>query len=398
MADWLQSREQRSEKKAAKSAAGPDQAPEDSPARAQAQLRQQEKRQDKRESNVEAGLDVLDTWLADLARDGLAGLRAKPAKDWDGMAARLVDTQAPGLAGRLRRAGMRIYGSAAPGWEAGVARELARIALLSHSYRRLAALPEPLRHDVKTAIGWVASQDDALATPGVDDVWLVCGNHTQDDERIARRSCHLRGQRSGRRAVLLQFSAGSQALPPPLLPGTRHRGTLHFYPGALPLRAVFASHPTLPATPAALSDTATPALPDAATAQALPPAALALPPAAMASAEAAPGLSALLAEYTRALAVQPFIDAYPMQLEQVVPHVFAAPVQAQPHFVLRAADGASVPLDPAFRHGWHLLALAGGHPAGVFGLWHGDTFLPLAARIGDRLHDLDGGSAPGAVQ
>lgn len=352
--DWLQSRDQRSEKKAAKLAdAEAAQTPEDIAAKAQSQQKRQEKRQD----NIDGGLAVLDTWLADLARDGLAGLRSKPAKGWDAMAARLVDTQAPGLAARLRRAGMQIYGSSAAGWEVGAARELAQIALLSHSYRRLGSLPALLQHDVKSAIGWLVNQDEVLAEPGHADLWQVCGNHTQDDERISRRACYLRGQCSGRWAMLLQFSAGAQPLPPPLLLGTCHQGTLHFYPGALPLRVAFGSDVEL-----------------------LPTAPVAMP--------AAPSnMVALLTEYAQALAVNPFIEAYPMLLEQVVPHVVAEPAA---HFMLRASDGALLPVDTRFRHGWQLHALAGAAPTTIFGLWNGYAFLPLTVSIDGRVHGLDG--------
>lgn len=348
VSDWLQSREQRSEKKAAKLADAEAQSPQDIAAKEQSQ----QKRQEKRQGNVEGGLAVLDTWLADLARDGLAGLRSKPAKDWEAMAARLVDTQAAGLAARLRRAGMAIYASSAGAWEVPVAREMAQLSLLSQSYRRLASLPPPLQHDVKSAIGWVMNQDEVLAQAGHTDRWLVCGNHTQDDERISRRACYLRGRDSGRWAMLLQFSAGAQPLPPPLLPGTCHQGTLHYYPSATPLRVVFGADMRMASASA-------------------PPA----PPS---------DFGALLTSYAEALAVNPFIEHFPMQLEQVTPQL------ENGVFGVRAGDGAMLALHGAFRHGWQLHAIAGGMPASLFGVWNGYAFLPLAVTCGARLHALDG--------
>jgi hypothetical protein len=350
VSDWLQSREQRSEKKAAKLA---DAEAAHTPEELAAKEQSQQKRQDKRQGNVEAGLAVLDTWLADLARDGLAGLRSKPAKDWEAMAARLVDTQAAGLAARVRRAGMAIYGSSAANWEVPVARELAQLALLSQGYRRLANMPAALQQDLKAAIGWVVGQDEVLAEAGHADRWLVCGIQTQDDERISRRACYLRGLDSGRWAMLLQFSAGAQPLPPPLLPGTCHQGTLHFYPGALPLRVAFGADVCLVPDPV----------------QAPPPAS---------------DVNALLAEYANALAVNPFAEHYPMLLGQVVPQFDGA------QFSLRASDGTLLPLLPSFRHGWQVHAIAGGAPASVFGLWNGYGLLPLAVSAHGRLHALDG--------
>jgi hypothetical protein len=348
--DWLQSREQRNEKKAAKLADAETQTPEEAAAKEQSQ----QKRQEKRQGNVEAGLAVLDTWLADLAREGLAGLRSKPAKDWEAMAARLVDTQAGGLATRLRRTGKAIYASSAAAWEVPVARELAQLALLSQSYRRLASLPPTLQHDVKSAIGWVVTQDELLTEAGHTDHWLVFGNHTQVDERIGRRACYLRGRDSGRWAMLLQFSAGAQPLPPPLLPGTWHHGTLHFHQSAWPLRAVFGPDVQMTTAdwpPAGPSD-----------------------------------LDALLTSYAEALAANPFVEHFPMQLEQVVPQMEGG------QLVLRASDGAALPVHGAFRQGWQLHALAGGAAASVFGVWNGYALLPLAITCGSRLHVFDGDS------
>lgn len=350
VSDWLQSREDRSEKKAAKLLdADASQTPEDSAAKALSQA----KRQEKRSGNVEAGLAVLDTWLGDLARDGLANLRSKSAKDWEAMAARLVDTQAGALAARLRRTGMLIYGSSAPGWETAVARELAQIALLSQAYKRLSTLPLPLQYDVKAAIGWVMTNDEVLAERSHTDLWEVCGNHTQDDERISRRTCYLRGRASGRWAALFQFSAGAQALPPPLLLGTWHQGMLHFYPGALPLRVAFGADVALAPTPAPVTPVAA-------------------------------NITALLGDYAAALSAQPFLETFPMLLEQVVPIV-----SETQQFALKDHAGALLPIAPCFRHAWHLLALAGGAPATIFGLWSGDCFTPLSVLVQGRLYSLD---------
>jgi hypothetical protein len=348
--DWLQSRAQRSEKNATKAQ---ELTPENSAAKAQ----RQQKTQDKRAGNVEAGLAILDTWLADLAQGGLAGLRSKPAQDWEAMAARLVDTQASGLATRLRRAGMLIYGSSSSGWETAVARELGQLALLSQSYRRLATLPTPLQHDIKSAIGWAVSQDDVLLEPGVPDHWQVFGNHTDNDARIGRRTCYLRGRDSGRWAMLLQFSAGGQALPPPLLPGAWYHGTLHYYPGAAPLRAVFGADVQM--TP----ETSMPQAP-------------------------ALDVAALLLHYAQALAANPFLDTFPMQLDGVVPQVDGG------RWSLRAPDGALIPVQDGFRQGWQLHAVAGGAPANVFGVWNGIAYLPLSVACGQRLYVLDGASPP----
>ncbi|WP_374582787.1 SWIM zinc finger family protein [Pseudoduganella sp.] len=355
VSDWLHSREERSEKKAAR------QAEAATPEALAAREASQQKRQEKRQGNVEAGLAVLDTWLEDLARDGLATLRGKPSREWDAMAARLVDCQAPGLAGRLRRLGLQVYGGGGAGWELAAARELGQLALLRRAYQRLAALPAGLQHEVRAAIGWATSQEEVLALAGVCDTWTVCGNRLQDDGRVSSRATYLRGAGSGRWAMLLQFSAGSQALPAPLLHGASYHGTLHFYPAAWPLRALAAPDFAVAAGPVAM-----PAAPDG------------------------EGFAAPLLAYAQALAANPFLESCPMHLAAVTP-VFA-PGSAAP-WSLRAANGEALALDGAFRQAWQLHALAGGHAVEVFGLWSGYSFLPLAVSAAGRAVSFDGGQA-----
>ncbi|WP_279580295.1 hypothetical protein [Fodinicola feengrottensis] len=61
------------------------------------------KRAEQREARVSAGLDELDQWLSDQVRTGLAGLSRGGYAQLDAMAARMVDAQAPAVAGTLRR-------------------------------------------------------------------------------------------------------------------------------------------------------------------------------------------------------------------------------------------------------------------------------------------------------
>jgi hypothetical protein len=352
--DWLQSRNQRAEKKAVKQSE--DAAPPSEEELA-AKARSQQKRQEKRSSNVEQGLDVLDTWLADIAREGLAGMKAKSTQTWEAMAARMVDSQAPGLATRVRRAAALIHATTQADWELPVARELARLALLTQSYRRLPQLPAGLQADVKNAVGWVVNQEDALAQPGLDDTWQCVGNHTQHEDRVSWRACYYRGATSRRWAMLMQFSGGNQPLPPPPVPGTILRGNVHYYPSSAPLRAVFSADVR--------------ALNSAEIGAHVPPA------------MATEGLDAQLSGYAQALAENPFVEQLPFQLGAVVPqHVDGL-------LVLRDNDGKAIPVRPVFQHAWRLLALAGGMRVDIFGLWDGYDLLPLRVTVGAQSYSLE---------
>lgn len=131
---------------------------------------------------------------------------------------------------------------------------------------------------------------------------------------------------------------------------------MHFYPGAAPLRVVPGSDLQLISAPGA---------------SAAPPA----------------NVDALMGDYAQALALNPFIEQYPMLLEQVTVQLDAA---EGPRLSLRAPGGALLPVERRFSHGWQLLALSGGSPATVFGTWNGENLMPLNVRAGDRLYRLGG--------
>src|SRR2546430_15497381 len=63
------------------------------------------RRQARREDRVAAGVAELDGWLADQVRRGLGTLERGGSAEFAAVAARMVDAQASGLAGGLRRAG-----------------------------------------------------------------------------------------------------------------------------------------------------------------------------------------------------------------------------------------------------------------------------------------------------
>lgn len=340
--DWLDSRQARREKKEEKAA---DQSPE----AAAASAAQARKREDKRARNIANGLADLQTWLDDLARDGIATVRERGPGFWEGMAARMVDAQAGAIGNRLRRASGLCFQSANPDWERQLGSELASLYMLCQAHARLDALPAPLQADVRTLVGWSVAQESVLAEPEIADRWQVLAQSTEDEGRVRARTTWLRGATSGRWAMLLHYSAGGQGFEVSLAAGTEFDGALCFYPGAWPLRALIKEQ----------SGTR--------------------PLGAMAP---APGLDAALDEHAGALAVQPFIDRYPLLLDAVVP-------DSASRSALRTADGRLLPLHAAFRHALHLLALSGGHPLTVFGEWDGVCLLPLSVWQDGRLFNID---------
>ena len=240
MVDWLQKRRDREEKRTE------CKEKEDGPAPASDNQKARERRTEQRNKNVQDGLDRLDLWLKDLVRSGLADLAGKPASFWEEQAKRLVDAQAPGLAGRVARLAL-LPPSSADAVERLLG-ELGRIKLLLHAYGRIDQIEPALASEIRQILGWNVSQD-ALEREGqrVQDNWIVAGQWDDDGERIATRRSWIIGRRTGRIALVLLFSVGGQPYGESMVPGTEQEGTLLFYPGASLQRAKFVSRDGIPA-------------------------------------------------------------------------------------------------------------------------------------------------------
>ncbi|WP_075793636.1 SWIM zinc finger family protein [Massilia putida] len=336
--DWLQNRQVRQEKKvSATTLPNPE---------AAAQAR---KREEKREDKVDAGLLELQTWLHDLAREGLASVRSRGQGFWDAIAARMADAQAAPLARRLRRTGSMLYQSGLRNAETLVANELASLYLLTQAWQRIDQLAPALQADVRALLGWTMSQDEVLRQRPVADRWRVLAQSTFDDDRLRARATWLHGASQGRWALHLQYAVGTQGFDQQLAPGTAFDGELCFYPSAYPLRAQIRRQ-----------DEAWPL-----------------------SADLEPSdLDGLLGTYADALAAQPFLERHPVLLGGLVP-------DDADRGIVRDAHGRRIALHPAFRHPLHLLALSGGHPLTVCGEWDGRMLLPLSVWHDGRLYNID---------
>ncbi|WP_442939212.1 SWIM zinc finger family protein [Nonomuraea sp. SYSU D8015] len=196
-----------------------------------------------RHARVAAGLAELERWLADQVHQGLAGAAGD---DWDGLAKRLIDAQAPGVASMVSRLA-RVR--AEDDWPGRLLEEYALINLLAVAYRRRADLPAPLAQTVLIRAGFPVTREQVLAGPVVRDQWDVLGRRDEQQDRLTARRVWLRGRRTGRPALILSFAPQGQPLDASLVTGTTIDAELTFYPGAAPLRALVATrHGTVPAS------------------------------------------------------------------------------------------------------------------------------------------------------
>ncbi|WP_042420112.1 SWIM zinc finger family protein [Streptacidiphilus anmyonensis] len=283
-------------------------------------------RRRRREARVTAGADELLARLTDQLRDGLAEAPTRGYAFWDGVAARMVDAQAPGFASRARALGALPASGAQ--WPARLLEEYALLHLLATGYQRRDALPAPLAATVRSRVGFTVDNADVLrAGPLVRDHWLVLGSRDSSDDRLTTRRLWLRGTRSGRDALLLSFGR----------PGTAPDLSL---PTGLVLDAELAFHPVGPALRAALG-----------TRHAAPTASGSPRP-------EGTSIDAALGFYAAALGEDPWLDSWPAVIAE------ATPVPTDHGWQLTDATGAVPLFTPS---PWRLLAASTGRPLTVFG-------------------------------
>jgi hypothetical protein len=297
-----------------------------------------------RERKVAAGIDELERWLRDLMRRGLDSTRSEGYRFWDAMGARLVDAQAGGLGRSVR--GLGSAANSGDVWPHLLLEGAGRLHLLSEAYRRSDQLPEDLRADVRSLVGWNLKEDELDPSGAVQDRWLVIGQRIDDRGDIVTARTFLLGETSGRIGLQLAFGVG--AAPPTLLavPGQAFRATATFYPSATPLRVAI----QVPIEP----DGEVTHVPGATT------------------------LAGVVEEHAGRLARNPFTGAWPVLVADVVP------VLHGDRLLARDAAGTALPIvsaDVAPR----LLAVSGGQPLVLVAEWDGAWLRPLAAFAEGRL-------------
>jgi SWIM zinc finger len=312
------------------------------------------RRAEQRARRVSAGVAELQMWLRDQVRAGLSGAQAGGYQHADPIAARMIDAQAPGLAGALRRLGA--IPASGNGWPGRLLGEYAQLHLLARAYDQVDALPPGLAAVIRSRVGYTTTREDVLGTPAVSDRWQVLGTRDVLDASVPTRRVWLRGRDTGRLALLLSFAAGPDGNFPGtteavLTGGDEIRADLHYYPGQPPLAAMGEnrSAPGRSGRPE----------------------------------PAGGGIAALLDDWAAALEQDPWLTEWPALLAGVPVAPQTAVGAVAPTAALADESGAAVPLlgrDSL----WLLLAVSGGEPVTVAGEWSADGLTPLTVWHGDQ--------------
>lgn len=299
-----------------------------------------------RADRVAAGLADLDRWLRDQVHGGLAGLEQAGYAHLDRVAARMVDAQAPGVAGMLRAIPAEL---AADGWPERVLFHLAALHLLVKAHRRLDELPAELAANVRSRIGYPVTKVQVLSSPGVRDRWVALGMVDTVEYQLETRRVWLRGTRSGRWAVWLSFAAPGMGLDATVLPGQLLDGLLHFYPGSS-FRALIGE-----VDPATVEQLHSGDGAEVATVE-------------------GEDINGVRRRFAELLAADPWASRLPAVLSAIA----VAPSTPAGTWRLRDSSGRCADVRGLGGDPWLLLARSGGEPIDVFGEWSGAGFRPLS--------------------
>lgn len=305
------------------------------------------KRTESRLKKVRDGIEETQLWLKDLIRNGLVSIPEKSHSFWQSPAARMVDAQAPGLAGMIRNLGEINYFS--EGWQSELLEQLLKIYLVTEGFKNIDSLPALLQEDVRSLIGFTKSQEELKASEGVKDNWQVLARQTDREQELTVYRTWLYGRNTMRYAMVLQFAYRNQHVETSLIPGTEAAAELVFFPGTYQLRAIVKQHSsTKPFTAAhGIKDWS----------------------------EADELRANILSSF-------PWADKQPLLVNNITP------VQRNGWWVLKDSGNRYVKLSDNYEKLWHLLACSGGQPVNMFlvkekdsctplGLWHEQQYRAL---------------------
>jgi hypothetical protein len=307
----------------------------------------QSKRQENRLKRVEDGMGELRLWIQDIIRNGLINIPGKEPSYFENVSRRMVDAQAPSLAGMVRSLGnINFY---ADGWQSTFLDQLIRIYLVLEGFNHLDALPSELQEELKTLIGFSQSQEELKNEAGIRDEWFVLARRIEKDDNLTTERNWLYGVESKRYALILQFYVKGQLPEVNLVPGSCVSAELVFYKGANTMRALIKEQHGIVGQK---------------------------------NLEGFNTWSEVLSSAGASYAINPWTTHMPVVIENVTPIVNAN------QSLLKDAVGDAIVISNHFEHTWKLMAISGGKPIRVFAIGKEQTFEPMGVWIDNQYISL----------
>ena len=297
---------------------------------------------------MDKGIIDVDIWLLDLIRQGLAQTQGQDYAFWNGMATRMVDAKLGGLAKRIKALQL-IQGTTAD-WPTRMLSELSEIYLLSTGFKQREDLPDGLKKELFSVAGVNIKKEILLSQKGLMDTWTVVGQIEGVEENLNFRRTWLKGSKTKRYALLLDFSFGDAGYTKHWKVASIFTGEIVFYPSSFPLRAVVKS---IDLKEESLDDL-----------------------------QGEKHIEIFMDTYAEALSLNPWISNFPCCLEAVIPAIQNDDlylVDQQKNKIVVNKNNAT----------WKLMSISGGYPITVFGEWSGERLIVLSATVGMRFVDLN---------
>lgn len=301
---------------------------------------------DKRIALMQNGFMELEIWLNDLIRQGIASVEKQSYSFWTDVAAKMVDAKAKGASNFIKEIPLLI--NVKPDWYETVLARLADVYTLTQAFKNIKKLPTPLQHDVLSVGGYTIPSKDLLENKGVTDVWEVLGKveGVGTDESILFRRVWLKGLKTEQYALILDFAHINFGFTDTWMVGSAFHGELVYFPSNYPSRAKVKTQEPLPDFVDSMTG--------------------------------APNISALLDDFSKAVAQNPWLMDFPCMLNNVIPVIRNEKLE------LIDNEQNIIPVIDKDFMGWKLIALSGGEPISIFGEWTGQELMPLSAITGSQ--------------
>lgn len=335
VSEWIGKRAATAESKPVKAESLPDE-------------RAQLKRTEAREKKVEGGIAELRLWIKDAVRTGIMNVPQDPYQFNQNIIARMVDSQAGGLANQLRKINqINFYKD---GWQNALIRQLSKIYLLTEAYTQLDALSPDLQTDIRTLIGWNIPKEEVLEGSGIQDEWLVLAIVQEEEGNLTTEQVWLYGTGCGKYGLILNFYAGAQVRQHSYVQGGTISGELVYYPSQVPMRGLLKE-------PVETKNT-------------------------FSAPSISQGIEQLSDAFSQQLAVNPFADALPFIFSDIRVYL------EKDRWFAIDGDSRILALDNPADECWMILSISRGKSFSGFGLYENEAFKLLALWQDDLYYSL----------
>lgn len=224
--EWLESRQAR-EQKSAEKAVEKAAKPVDEKAAA--------KRREQRDQRVQEGVTLLQQALIDMTREGLAAPNCRSRETWSSLSKRMIDCQAPRLAGAAQYIGDTLLHHSQV--DELLPYEFGRLHALLHCLSHRDQMDELMQAELQQQIGGKSLDAHEKLCQVVEDRWFIAGRSYEERDRLLTSTTWIYGLESKRWAYVLRFSALPQMIVEPWPIGSTIKASMRFTAGLYPQRA-----------------------------------------------------------------------------------------------------------------------------------------------------------------